>query len=191
MPFLHPWKCLVVRRRKRRCFARDMACPGKASIRAEYCANQTKNASPSSLRACAVRPIVLSLPLSLLTIEEEPRERPHQHPREHCVRSDHSLAQLGLHVFMGQRACETETRNPTKSFWPLSFSGIIASPKKATKNLEAFARYRECSLDAFHPLMQKREGRHEDHTSGRTQWGCSGACPKRRAVQRRPPRTAP
>ena len=104
MPFLHPWKCLVVRRRKRRCFARDMACPGKASIRAEYCANQTKNASPSSLRACAARPTLLSLPLSLFTIEEEPRERPHQHPREHCVRSDHSLVQLGLHAFHGS-AC--------------------------------------------------------------------------------------
>ena len=113
------------------------------------------------------------------------------------IRANTAYAQItllydwGFMHFMGQRACETITRNPTKSFWLLSFSGSIASPKKATKNLEAFARYRECSLDAFHPLMQKREGRHEDRTSGRTQWGCSGACPKRRAVQRRPPRTAP
>ena len=94
-----------------------------------------KNASPSSLRACAARPTLLSLPLSLFTIEEEPRERPHQHPREHCVRSDHSLAQLGFMHFMGQRACETMTRNPTESFRPSSFSGIIASPKKATKRI--------------------------------------------------------
>merc|ERR1719311_1500910 len=65
-----------------------------------------KNASPSSLRACAARPTLLSLPFSLFTIEEEPRERPHQHPREHCVRSDHSLAQLGLHAFHGS-ACVT------------------------------------------------------------------------------------
>ena len=42
VPFLHPWKCFVVRELKRRCFARDMACSGKVSIRAEYCANQTK-----------------------------------------------------------------------------------------------------------------------------------------------------
>merc|ERR1719327_926910 len=67
-----------------------------------------KNASPSSLRSCAARPILLSLPLSLFTIEEEPRERPHQHPREHGVRSDHSLAQLGLHAFRGS-ACVTRT----------------------------------------------------------------------------------
>jgi hypothetical protein len=69
---------------------------------------RTKKASPSSLRACAARPTLLSLPLSLFTIEEEPRERPHQHPREHCVRSDHSLAQLGLHAFHGS-ACVTRT----------------------------------------------------------------------------------
>merc|ERR1719399_1345446 len=35
-----------------------------------------KNASLSSLRACAAHPILLSLSLSLFTIEEEPRERP-------------------------------------------------------------------------------------------------------------------
>merc|ERR1719421_1100179 len=67
-----------------------------------------KNASPSSLRACAARPTILSLPFSLFTIEEEPRERPHQHPREHCVRSDHSLVRLGLHAFYGS-ACVTRT----------------------------------------------------------------------------------
>ena len=94
-----------------------------------------KNASPSSLRACAAHPILLSLPLSLLTIEEEPRERPHQHPREHGVRSDHSLAQLGLHAFRGSACLRNNNAHPTKSFRPLSFSGIIASPKKATKRI--------------------------------------------------------
>merc|ERR1719399_2459153 len=34
-----------------------------------------KNASPSSLRACAARPTLLSLPFSLFTIEEEPPKR--------------------------------------------------------------------------------------------------------------------
>ena len=151
-----------------------------------------KNASPSSLRACAARPTILSLPFSLFTIEEEPRERPHQHPREHCVRSDHSLAQLGLHAFHGS-ACLRN--NNAQSHGELQASFFLRNhcitKEGNKKNLEAFARYRECSLDAFHPLMQKREGRHEDRTSGRTQWGWSGACPKRRAVQRRPPRTAP
>ena len=57
------------------------------------------------------------------------------------IRANTAYAQItllydwGFMHFMGQRACETITRNPTKSFWPFSFSGSIASPKKATKRI--------------------------------------------------------
>jgi len=137
VPFLHPWKCLVVRGRKRRCFARDMACPGKASIRAEYCANQTKK-----------RIAVIST----------------------CMRSPPYIIIITI-VITHNRGRATRAASPAS-----------ARTRRTLRSLS-------CTTGAS--CISWVSVRHEDRTSGRTQWGWSGACPKRRAVQRRPPRTAP